>query len=249
MAKGNFNMTKGANDFSLEDLDELFNGEGEQETPPATEGTGSTETPPATENKQDVTQTQAFAHRLKEEKEKARKEARDEIAAALGYQSYEDLQKSRENKLLEDKGLDPEQVNPIVDELVKQRLDNDPRMKELESLKQQQVKAFAEKELKEISSLTGEQYTSLDQLPKDVIDDWRTSGSLKSSYIKLHGEELIIKARKAQTKGGTSHLQDTAGSAPTPTDTRPMTDKEKAIYKFFNPGIKDEELDKKLYKK
>lgn len=240
-------MLKGANEFSLEELDNLFKEEGTQETPPADGKTESTDNPP--ESKDDVTKTQAFAHRLKEEKDKARKEARDEVAAALGFESFEALQKSRENKLLEDKGLDPEQVNPIVDELVKQRLDNDPRMRELENLKQQQVQAFAEKELKEISSLTGEQYTSLDQLPKDVIEDWRKTGSLKSSYIKLHGEELIIKARKAQTKGGTSHLQEVAGSAPTPTDTRPMTDKEKAIYKFFNPNVKDEELDKKTYKK
>ena len=242
-------MPNGANEFSLEELDNLFKEEGEQETPPAGSNTGSPATPPATEEKDDVTKTQAFAHRLKEEKEKARKEARDEIAAALGYESFEALQKDKENKLLEDKGLDPEQVNPIVEELVKQRLDNDPRMKELEALKAQRVKEFAEKELKEISNLTGEQYTSLNQLPQDVIDDWRKTGSLKSSYIKLHGEELIIKARKAQTKGGTSHLQETAGTAPTPTDTRPMTDKEKAIYKFFNPNVKDEELDKKMYKK
>ena len=240
-------MPNGANEFSLEELDNLFKEEGTQETPPAGSQTESPANPP--EQKEDVTQTQAFAHRLKEEKDKARKEARDEIATALGYESFEALQKSRENKLLEDKGLDPEQVNPIVDELVKQRLDNDPRMRELEALKQQQVRAFAEKELKDISTLTGEQYTSLDQLPKDVIEDWKTSGSLKSSYIKLHGEELIIKARKAQTQGSTQHLQSTAGSAPTPTDTRPMTDREKAIYKFFNPGVKDEELDKKMYKK
>lgn len=237
----------GANEFSLEELDKLFKEEGQQETPPAEGNTVSTENPP--EQKEDVTKTQAFAHRLKEEKDKARKEAREEIAAALGYDSFEALQKSRENKLLEDKGLDPEQVNPIVDELVKQRLDNDPRMRELEVLKQQQIAAFAEKELKDISSLTGEQYTSLEQLPKDVIEDWKKSGSLKSSYIKLHGEELIIKARKAQAQGSTKHLQSPGGPAPTPTDTRPMTSKEREIYKFFNPGVKDEELDKKMYKK
>lgn len=240
-------MPNGANEFSLDELENLFKEEGQQETPPATEETGTSATPPT--EKEDVTTTQAFAHRLKEEKEKAHKEARDEIAAALGFASFEELQKDKEKKLLEDKGLDPEQVNPIVEELVKQRLDNDPRMKELEAIKQQRVKEFAEKELKEIASLTGEQYTSLDQLPKDVIEDWGKTGSLKKSYISLHGEELIIKARKAQTTGGTTHLQPPAGSPPTPTDTRPMTDKEIAIYKFFNPNISDDELKQKLYKK
>lgn len=43
-------------------------------------------------------------------------------------------------------------------------------------------------------------------------------------------------------------MQSAGGATPTPSTGRPMTDKEKQMYKFFNPGIKDEELNKKTIK-
>ena len=240
----------GANelDLSLKELDDLFGVESQQETPPAQEGTGQQQTPPTDEQKEnakDITQTQAFAHRLKEEKEKARKEAREEIAAVLGYESYEALQKQRENKLLEDKGFDPEQVSPLVDELVKKRLEEDPRMQELAEFKKQQAQDFAKRELSEISKLTGVQYTSLDQLPQDVIESWKKTGNLKQSYIALHGEELILQARTANSRGTTEHLQNPAGQAPTGASKRPLTEEEKSVWRFFNPNMTEEELNKK----
>ena len=243
-------MSNGANGLSLQELDDLFKAESQQETPPADGATGQQETPPSTdgnENKEkDVTQTQAFAHRLKEEKEKARKEAREEVAAALGYESYEALQKQRENKLLEDKGFDPEQVSPLVDELVKKRLEEDPRMQELAEFKKQQAQEFAKRELSEISKLTGIQYTSLDQLPQDVIESWRKTGNLKQSYIALHGEELILQARSANSRGTTEHLQAPTGQTPTGTSSkRPLTEEEKNVWRFFNPSVTEEELNKK----
>lgn len=241
-------MPNGANGFSMDELDDLFKTENQQETPPAEDITGQQDTPPVAEQndeKKDVTQTQAFAHRLKEEKEKARKEAREEIAAALGYESYEALQKQRENKLLEDKGFDPEQVSPLVDELVKKRLEEDPRMQELAEFKKQQAQEFAKRELSEISKLTGVQYTSLDQLPQDVIESWKKTGNLKQSYISLHGEELIMRARSANQRGTTEHLQNPAGQAPTGTSKRPLTEDEKKVWRFFNPSMSEEELNKK----
>lgn len=237
-------MPNGANDLTEKELEELFGKEDEQATPPAQEGAPQ-ETPPASEP-EDVTKTQTFARRLKEEKEKARKEARDEIAAALGYESYEALQKSKENKLLEDKGLDPEQVSPIVDELVQKRLKEDPRMQELEMLKQKQIEDFATKQLEDVNKLAGTSYKSIDELPSDVIEDWRKSGNLKKSYIALHGEELIVKARSSASKGTTAHMQTPAGTtAPSTSNKRPLTDEEKAVWRLFNPGISEDELNKK----
>jgi len=187
---------------------------------------------------------------LRESTDKARQEERDSIAKSLGYSSYDELVKSRENKLLEDKGLDPEQVSPAIEEIVKKRLDEDPRMKELEELRKEKIKEFGKKELAEITALTGGEITRLEQLPKEVLDLWKTEGSLKSAYMKLEGEKLITKIRSEQSKGSTSHLQSPSGSTNTlPTDKRPLSEEEKQIYKFFNPNITDEELSKKLYDK
>lgn len=239
-------MPDGANiGFSLEELEALFKDD-QQTTPPANDQQQPQGTPPTESNdSQSVDQTKSFAHRLKQETEKIRKQERDAIAAELGYQSYEEMQKAKEKKLLEDKGLNPEDVAPVVDELVQKRLNEDPRMKELEMFKQKQVEEFAKKELSELSALTGTTYTSLDQLPKDVVEDWKKTGSLKRSYISLHGEELIVNARKSVAKGETSHLQEPGGTPPPVVNKRPLTADEKKVWKLFNPDMSDEELNKK----
>lgn len=240
----------GANDFTLEELDELFRDEGE-ETSPAPEKTENpqSENIESAKKEENVDTTKAFAKRLKESTDKARQEERDSIAKSLGYESYADLQKQRESKLLEEKGLDPEQVSPVVDELVKKRLDEDPRMKELEELRKKQIEAFGKQELEEIKVLTGGEITTFNQLPKEVLNLWKTKGSLKSAYLELEGEKLINKMRSEQSKGTTEHLQTLNGITPPQSNKRPLTSEEKNVYKFFNPRITDEELNKKMYDK
>ena len=240
------NETEGDNvEFSMDELESLFNKSQQQETPPAQND--STESDEQSKEK-DVTETQAFAKRLRERTDKAVAEERERIAQSLGYKDYADMQKANERKMFEDKGLDPEEISPLVDELVKKKLESDPRMQELEQFKAKQVEEFAKRELAEISNLTGVKYESLEQLPQDVIDDWRKTGSLKKSYIALHGEELIVKARSTQQRGETTHLQSTGTNAPKPPTGRPLTDKEKQMYRFFNPGITEEQLNSKTIK-
>ncbi len=241
----------GANELTLEELDQLFKSEPEQTTPSAdekTEGQNNTENKseqPADENKS-IDKTQAFAKRLKESTDKARREERDAIAKSLGYESYADLEKQRENKMLEDKGFDPEQLSPVVDEIVKKRMDNDPRMKELEELRKKQVEEFGKRELAEITKLTDGEITSLAQLPKEVIEAWKTKGSLKSAYLAVEGERLINKFKGEQSKGSTSHLKNPSGTTPPASNKRPLTADEKRVWKFFNPGMTDEELNKQM---
>ena len=233
-------------DLSAE-LEAIFNGLEEQETPPA----GSDGNPGEQETQQlesQVDQTQAFAKRLKERTDKAVAEERERLAKEFGYSSYEDYQKNKEARLLKDKGLDPEEVSPIVEEIVKQRLSNDPRMKELESYRARQAEEFAKQELKTLTELTGGEITTLEQIPADVLDDWKQTGSLKSSYMKLHGEELVTKARAAAARGTTQHLSSPTGAPPTPQTERPLTDEEKKVWRFFNPKMSDEELNKKTTK-
>lgn len=239
----------GANEFTMEELDSLFNSELEQETPPANDGTESQTSDNNTETKTEsnVDTTKAFAKRLKESTDKARQEERDAIAKSLGYESYEALQKSRETKIIEDKGLDPNEVSPVIEDIIKKRLDEDPRMKELAELRKKQVEEFGKKELAEISKLTNGEITSLAQLPKEVINAWKTKGSLKAAFMEIEGEKLINKIRSEQSKGSTSHLQNISGTTPPQINKRPLTDAEKKAYKFFHPHMSDEELNKLTY--
>lgn len=246
----------GANEFTLEELEELFNGDTQQETPPAEETTepqtevqtGKDEGAKAPETS-NVEQTKAFAKRLRESTEKAVKEEREAIAKNFGYESYEAMMQERQQQLIKDKGLDPEDVSPIVEELVKQRINDDPRMKELESYRKQNIAQYAKSELKQISDLTGGQITRLDQLPKSVIDTWRQKGSLLTAYMEHEGVNLVNRIRSEQSKGTTNHMATPGANTPPPSNKRPLTDEEKQMWKLFNPNVTDEELNKKTVEK
>ena len=199
------------NGFSVEDIEKLFNDDpqesepvnDEQDTPPVTQ----TEQPVAEKTTgEEIEKTKAFAKRLSEKTNAAIAAERENIAKSLGYASYEEMTKKREEQMIKDKGLDPEDVTPVVEELVKQRIDADPRMKELETLRAQKIADFAKRELSEITKLTDGEITDLNQLPKEVIELWKQKGSLKSAYLELEAEKLITKIKSGQSKGSTEHL-------------------------------------------
>lgn len=244
-------MNMGANEFTIEELEELFNDNIPQTTPAAENNTDAQDGNNATDDdkSKNIETTKAFATRLKESTDKARKEERDAIAKQLGYESYEDMQVKRTKEQIENKGLDPDEVTPIVEELLKQRLENDPRMQELESYRKQQKAEFAKRELAQITELTGGEITSLAQLPKAVIERWAQTGSLKSAYLELEGENLLNKVRNGQGKGTTTHMQSVGSNGFSSSNKRPLTDKEKQMWRYFNPGISEEELNKKTVDK
>lgn len=252
----------GANEITFEDIENFLNGEGAvtptaqegNEGSPATQPNASESAPAQNDAKQTpVTETQAFAHRLKEATSKVRNEERESIAKSLGYESYADLMQKREARLLEEKGLDPTDVTPVVEQIVQQRLADDPRLKELDGYRQERVNAWAERELAELSELTQGRISKLENVPKDVIELWKTKGSLKGAYIELHGEKLIREMQtgiaSGQNRGTTGHLASPQGT-PAPADDntrRPFTAKEREVYKLFNPDVTDEQLSK-MYK-
>ena len=240
----------GANEFTIEELEALFN-ETQQTTPAANEDTGAQDGDDGavTNESKSVDNTKAFATRLKQSTEKARREERESIAKSFGYESYDAMVKAKERKTYEDKGLDPDEVSPIVDELVKQKLNADPRMQELAEFRKKQIAEFGKQELAEITKLTNGQVTELSQIPKDVLELWQKEGSLKSAYLKLEGEKLINQMRSEQSRGSANHLGNPNGSSPANTDQRPLTDSEKQMWRFFNPKISDEELNKKTVTK
>lgn len=249
----------GANELTIEELEELFNDDVQQETPPADEETEpqsdvqtENDNSDVESNKDDsnnIEQTKAFARRLKASTDKARAEEREAIAKSFGFDSYDAMVKSKEAELIKDKGYDPEEISPMLEELVKQRINADPRMEELANLRKKSIADYGKKELAEISKLTNGQITRFDQLPRAVIDLWKQKGSLKSAYIELEGENLITKLRNEQSKGSTSHMNTPNSNTQTPSNTRLLNAEEKRMWKLFNPNISDEELNKKTTNK
>ena len=254
-------FVNGANEITIKDIEDFLNGEGAatpaasegNESSPATQPNASEGAPAQTAEQTPVTETQAFAHRLKEATNKARNEERESIAKSLGYESYADMQAKREAQMLEEKGLDPEDVSPVVEQLVQKRLAEDPRLQELDAYRQERVNAWAKKELAELGELTGGKISKMEDVPKDVIELWKTKGSLKGAYLELHGEKLIREMQtgiaSGQNRSTTSHMASPQGT-PAPTDNsnrRPFTAKEREVYKMFNPDVTDEQLSK-MYK-
>lgn len=237
----------GANILTSEEIDELFRDDDEQETPPANDNPATSDTvddTSASDGTDAVDTTKAFSRRLKESTEKARREEREAIAKSLGYDSYEALRQAQEKKMFDDRGLDAEEVAPLVNEIVEQRLREDPRMEELSKLRAKQVEEFGRQELAEITRLTNGKITSLAQLPKEVIDLWKKKGSLKAAYLELEGERLITELRSEHSKGSTAHMNTPSTTSNGSSGKRTLTAEERNMYKFFNPGMKDEDLDK-----
>ena len=236
----------GANELTVEELDALFADDDVQQDPPPATDDSVTDPPANTSDASDTSNTtKAFAKRLRESTEKARREERESIAKSLGFESYDAMQKSRETNLLNDKGLNPEDVSPVIDEIVKQRLDNDPRMLELSNLKLQQEKEFAKRELAEISKLTNGEVTKLSQLSNDVIQSWRRNGSLVKAYMEHEGVNLVSKIKSEHNRGTTEHLANPSNTVPSQPTTRLLTAEEKEVWRLFHPNIPKEELDKK----
>jgi len=252
---------KGDKSYTLEELEEMFGGKKEpgpdgktddkQTVPPVTPPTE-----PAKDDKNEKVE-QIVARRLKEETSKLKSSERDAVAIENGYKSYADMQeqlakkaKEQEAELLKAKGLDNEETLKTIDELVAKRLANSATTGELEELRQLKADMWIKNELEEVKKLTGGDIKEVNQLTKEEVDLAKKLGSLKAAYLQLHGEELLVKARAGLSKGTTSHLGTPPGSPGSLTETkRPMTAKERDVYKLFNPDTKDEDLDKKLVDK
>ena len=250
---GDFLMENGANlEFTVEELEALFKEDSAQETPPddkvvepQTPETSETNKPVEKVTPENLETHKIFASRLKQSTNAAVALERERLAKLAGYESYDVMIKRSEEKIMTDEGLDPEQVAPVVDKLVQKRLAEDPRMKELESLRAIKVKEFGEKELSEVTKLTGGKITSLAQLSPEVIELWKKKGSLKAAFLELKGEELILEARSEQSKGSTIHLADLGAGDSKNLDVRALTPQERKAWKIFHPNMTDEELDKK----
>jgi hypothetical protein len=163
------------------------------------------------------------------------------------------MQKAHEDEMLKNKGFDPDEVSPIVEQLVQKRIAEDPRLKEFDSFREQRVNAWAQQELAELKELTDGKISKFEDVPKDVLESWKTKGSLKAAYLEKHGEALIRETRASvasgQNRGSTGHLNSPQGAPATTGNAtkRPFTEQEREVYKLFNPGVTDEQLSQ-MYK-
>ena len=65
----------------------------------------------------------------------------------------------------------------------------------------------------------------------------------------MEGEKLISELKSEHNKGSTAHLASAGGSGYVSNGKRLLTDREKQTWKFFNPDLTDEELNKMMVDK
>ena len=213
-------------------IDDLFNSQVEDEEIPEDK------------HEQDNTMTKAVSERINTVRKQTETDTQEKIAKELGFDSYEDLKKAKEQKMFEDAGIDAddERQKALVDKLVDERLAADPRIKKVEEFEKAEKARFVSSQLKEIEGMTGEKYTSVDDLPKEVLDMWGKIGNLKQAFLAVKGEEIL--ARPAKNVSSFTHLGD-MGSGSLGTKARALTEEEKRLYRMVNPDITEEELSKK----
>lgn len=251
----------GVKDTSVADLEALLNAD-EEETPPspetdATPGTSPAPSEPAAQKAQEPakeSETQAFARRLRESTEKARREEREAIAKQLGKSSFEELMRERETKEFEAKGLDPEAAKEVFEKMYEERIQADPRFKELDEYRAAKAKEWGDSQMKELSKLTGGKITKIEDLDEATLTRGQKEGSFVSAYMALHGAELIEEMRlngiAKQQQNTTSHLANSASTQPE-TKFRDPSPAEKSIlaqFAQYSPEM-EKNLDKIKYTK
>lgn len=162
------------------------------------------------------TQTQAFARRLKEEKAKAKLEARQEIAESYGYASWQEYADAQTNNKILDKGMDPDAVRDILKDLIYTNPEYVEAMKYKQEKEELEKEIFASNSLKRLNETYGTNYKSINELDKETVDMWNKGMTLEKAYAANNIQSLIdlaVKKTVASRDNGKSHLTNVSGSS------------------------------------
>lgn len=162
------------------------------------------------------TETQAFARRLKEEKAKAKLEARQEIAESFGYANWQEYADAQTNNKILDKGMDPDAVRDILKDLIYTNPEYVEAMKYKQEKEELEKEIFASNSLKQLNETYGTNFTSVSQLDNTTRDMWNSGIPLINAYAANNMDSIVANAVKktvASRDNGKSHLTNINGSS------------------------------------
>ena len=198
---------------------------------------------PTPGTKQD--ETKAFSERLKS----AREKDRAELAAALGFESWNAALNSGIDKKLLDAGIEPSIGKPIIEDAVA----NHPDVIAARQIAAQAVKAQQDAELKLLNESYGLSLNSIDELDTETKSLMEKGVSLGRAYVAVHFSELNKQTQdpaataKAQRDSSLGHLSGVpGGGAAAPTSARTVTQTDVDAVKRFMPRATQEEIAKFL---
>ena len=194
----------------------------------------SNETQPTSPVEQ-IDQTKAFAQRLKQEKAKAKDEAKKEIAESFGYNSWQEYVDAQTNNKIIDKGMDPDAVKDILKDLIYTNPEYVEAMKYKQEKEELEKEIFASNSIEQLNKTYGTNYKSVDELDKQTIDAWNAGTPLVNAYAAYNMSTIIdsaVKKAMAARDSGKSHLKTVSGSSEE-SKTREISQDELRVAKAF----------------
>lgn len=194
----------------------------------------SNETQPTSPVEQ-VDQTKAFAQRLKQEKAKAKDEAKKEIAESFGYNSWQEYVDAQTNNKIIDKGMDPDAVKDILKDLIYTNPEYVEAMKYKQEKEELEKEIFASNSIEQLNKTYGTNYKSVNELDKQTIDAWNAGTPLVNAYAAYNMSTIIdsaVKKAMAARDSGKSHLKTVGGSSEE-SKTREISQDELRVAKAF----------------
>ena len=194
----------------------------------------SNETQPTSPVEQ-IDQTKAFAQRLKQEKAKAKDEAKKEIAESFGYNSWQEYVDAQTNNKIIDKGMDPDAVKDILKDLIYTNPEYVEAMKYKQEKEELEKEIFASNSIEQLNKTYGTNYKSVNELDKQTIDAWNAGTPLVNAYAAYNMSTIIDSAvmkAMAARDSGKSHLKTVSGSSEE-SKTREISQDELRVAKAF----------------
>ena len=194
----------------------------------------SNETQPTSPVEQ-IDQTKAFAQRLKQEKAKAKDEAKKEIAESFGYNSWQEYVDAQTNNKIIDKGMDPDAVKDILKDLIYTNPEYVEAMKYKQEKEELEKEIFASNSIEQLNKTYGTNYKSVNELDKQTIDAWNAGTPLVKAYAAYNMSTIIdsaVKKAMAARDSGKSHLKTVSGSSEE-SKTREISQDELRVAKAF----------------
>lgn len=196
------------------------------------------------DNSDNTDMTLRVRHRINDVRRKTEQETQDKIAKEFGYNSYSEMQKAKENKLIEEHGFDKDDIEKVLTPLLEARLAADPRFKKLAEIEQREKENYIDEQLKEINKYSGNKYKSVDDLPESTINLWAKGVELEQAYLATAGKELLTKNSLSTQKGSLTHMAPSSSNGGT--KKRGLSEYEKQLYRNIMPDITEDELNSKM---
>lgn len=182
-----------------------------------------------------VDQTKAFAQRLKEEKAKAKVEAKQEIAESFGYTSWQEYVDAQTNNKILDKGMDPESVRDVLKDLIYTNPEYVEAMKYKKEKEDLEKEIFASNSIKQLNATYGTNYNSINDLDPETVRMWNEGTPLEKAFAANNVALLIdnaVKKAAAARDSGKSHLKTVVGSSEE-SKTRDISSEELRVARAF----------------